>query len=169
MTRMARPASMERSGLTGIPPSSTLCVQLGVTHGTNGSGVTQRWGRYFKAGNYRNYKRTEGEDFMRVLAMSALVCALVPGLSAMAEAQSSLKNLRRCLEFKDMTMPRLICYDAIVPPRTKPKPGPAKVVNDCRFLKEDDERLICFNRFVEYPAKPVAPAKPAKPEVPNGT
>jgi hypothetical protein len=139
VTRMARPASMERSGLTGIPPSSTLCVQLGVTHETNGSGVTQRWGRYFKVGNY---KRTEGEDFMRVLAMSALVCALVPGLSAMAEAQSSLKNLRRCLEFKDMTMPRLICYDAIVPPRTKPKPGPAKVVNDCRFLKEDDERLI---------------------------
>jgi hypothetical protein len=53
---------------------------------------------------------------MRVLAMSALVCALVPGLSAMAEAQSSLKKLRRCLEFKDMTMPRLICYDAILPP-----------------------------------------------------
>jgi hypothetical protein len=166
VTRMARPASMERSGLTGIPPSSTLCVQLGVTHGTNGSGVTQRWGRYFKAGNY---KRTEGEDFMRVLAMSALVCALVPGLSAMAEAQSSLKNLRRCLEFKDMTMPRLICYDAIVPPRTKPKPGPAKVVNDCRFLKEDDERLICFNRFVEDPAKPVAPENPAKPVAPENS
>ena len=82
---------------------------------------------------------------MRVLVMSALVCALVPGLSATAEAQSSLKKLRRCLEFKDMTMPRLICYDAILPPRTKPKPGPAEVVNDCRFLKEDDERLICFN------------------------
>ena len=106
---------------------------------------------------------------MRVLAMSALVCALVPGLSATAEAQSSLKKLRRCLEFKDMTMPRLICYDAILRPRSKPKPGPAEVVNDCRFLKDDDERLICFNRFVEYPAKPVAPAKPAKPEVPNGT
>jgi len=87
----------------------------------------------------------------------------------MAEAQSSLKNLRRCLEFKDMTMPRLICYDAIVPPRTKPKPGPAKVVNDCRFLKEDDERLICFNRFVEDPAKPVAPENPAKPVAPENS
>ena len=110
---------------------------------------------------------------MRVLAMSALVCALVPGLSAMAEAQSSLKKLRRCLEFKDMTMPRLICYDAIVPPQTKPKPGPAEVVNDCRFLKEDDERLICFNRFVENPAKPVAPKatsaapKPVEPRADN--
>ena len=105
---------------------------------------------------------------MRVLAMSALVCALVPGLSATAEAQS-LKKLRRCLEFKDMTMPRLICYDAIVPPRTKPKPGPAEVVNDCRFLKEDDERLICFNRFIERPAKPVAPEKSAKPVAPKAT
>jgi outer membrane biosynthesis protein TonB len=87
----------------------------------------------------------------------------------MAEAQSSLKNLRRCLEFKDMTMPRLICYDAIVPPRTKPKPGPAKVVNDCRFLKEDDERLICFNRFVEDPTKPVVPENPAKPVAPENS
>jgi hypothetical protein len=76
-----------------------------------------------------SYKRAEEKTFMRVLAMSALVCALVPGLSATAEAQS-LKKLRRCLEFKDMTMPRLICYDAIVPPRTKAKPGPAEVVND---------------------------------------
>ena len=95
-----------------------------------------------------SYKRAEEKTFMRVLAMSALVCALVPGLSATAEAQS-LKKLRRCLEFKDMTKPRLDCYDAIVPPRTKRKPGPAEVVNDCRFLKDDDERLICFNRFVE--------------------
>jgi hypothetical protein len=101
--------------------------------------------------------RTRREDFMRVLAMGALACALVPGLSATAEARSSLKKLQRCLEFKDMTPPRLDCYDAIVPPRTTPEPVPAKVVYDCRFLKDDDQRLICFNRFVENPAKPVAP------------
>jgi hypothetical protein len=106
---------------------------------------------------------------MRVLAMSALVCALAPGLSATAEAQSSLKKLRRCLEFKDMTMPRLICYDAILRPRSKPKPGPAEVVNDCRFLKGDDERLICFNRFVEDPARPVAPDKQTEPVAPKAT
>jgi hypothetical protein len=52
-----------------------------------------------------------------------------------------------------MMKPRLDCYDAIVPPQTKTEPVPAKVVNDCRFLKE----LICFNRFVENPAKPTAP------------
>ena len=44
---------------------------------------------------------------------------------------------------------------------------PAQVVNDCRFLKDDDERLICFNRFVETPTERVAPGKPAKPEVPE--
>jgi len=97
---------------------------------------------------------------MRVLAMNVvLACALLSGLSGTAEAQSSLKKLRRCLEFKDMTKPRLDCYDEIVPPRTKPKPLPVEIVNDCRFLKDDDERLICFNRFVEIPDKPVA-AKP---------
>ena len=100
---------------------------------------------------------------MRFLAMNALACALVAGLIAPAETKSSPKKLQSCLEFKDMTKPRLDCYDAIVPPRTKPKPGPAEVVNDCRFLKEDDERLICFNRFVENPAKPVAPENSAKP------
>jgi outer membrane biosynthesis protein TonB len=105
---------------------------------------------------------------MRVLAMNvALACALVAGLIAPAEAQSSLKKLQRCLEFKDMTKPRLDCYDKIVPPRTKRNPGPAQVVNDCRFLKDDDERLICFNRFVEAPAERVAPEKPAKEELPE--
>jgi hypothetical protein len=106
---------------------------------------------------------------MRFLAMNALVCALVLGLIAPAEAQSSPKKLRRCLEFKDMTMPRLDCYDAIVPPRTKRKPQPAEVVKDCRFLKDDDERLICFNRFVEDSAKPVAPENRAKPLAPKAT
>ena len=107
-----------------------------------------------------------GNIFMRVLATSALVCVLAPGLSATAEAQS-LKKLQRCLEFKDMTKPRLDCYDAIVPPRTKPKPGTAEVVNDCRFMKDDDKRLICFNRFVENPAKPVTPESSVKPLAPK--
>jgi hypothetical protein len=107
---------------------------------------------------------------MRVLAMSALVCALVPGLSATAEAKSSLKKLQSCLEFKDMTKPRLDCYDAIVPPQTKLQPLPTElVVNDCRFLKDDDKRLICFNRFVENPAEPVAPEKSVKPVTPKTT
>jgi hypothetical protein len=102
---------------------------------------------------------------MRVLAMSALACGLFPGVIATADAQSLLDKLRSCLEFKDMTKPRVDCYDGIVPPRTKQKPLPAEVVNDCRFLKEDDERLICFNQFVETPDKPVvAKAMSAAPK-----
>jgi hypothetical protein len=68
-----------------------------------------------------------------------------------------------------MTKPRLDCYDEIVPPRTKPKPLPVETVNDCRFLKDHDQRLICFNRFVENPAEPVAPEKSAKPVAPKAT
>ena len=97
---------------------------------------------------------------MRVLAMTTLVGALVT-LSATAEA----RKLSSCLEFKDMSKPRLDCYDAIVPPQTKPEKVPTKVVSDCRFLKDDDERLICFNRFVENPANAAAPkATPAAPK-----
>jgi hypothetical protein len=94
---------------------------------------------------------------MRVLAMSALACALVTGLSAMAEARSLHDRLRSCLELKDMTKERLDCYDALLPPQPNPMPLRAKVVTDCRFSKDENERLICFNQFAEKPAKPAAP------------
>jgi len=35
------------------------------------------------------------------------------------------------------------------------------------LFERDDERLICFNRFVENPAKPVAPENSVKPVVPE--
>jgi hypothetical protein len=131
-----------RAVLLGSPPR----LLLGAT-GTAGF-------RRFRRSHLKLGRRSErSEDVMRVLAMSMLVCALVPELSATAEA----RKLQSCLEFKDMMKPRLDCYDAIVPPQTKTEPVPAKVVTDCRFLKDDDERLICFNRFVEKPAKPTAP------------
>ena len=95
---------------------------------------------------------------MRILAMTALACALAPGLTATAEARSLQDKLRSCLEFKDMTKQRLDCYDAILPPQPQPSPMPlpAKVVTDCRFSKDENDRLICFNQFAEK-AKPVAP------------
>jgi len=110
---------------------------------------------------------------MRVWTICALACVLFLGPIATADAGSLLHKLRSCLEFKDMTKPRLDCYDEIVPPRTRSKPLPVEIVNDCRFLKDDNERLICVNRFVETPnpvaTKPIsatsksaarAPAKP---------
>jgi len=48
-----------------------------------------------------------------------------------------------------MTKQRLDCYDAILPPQANPMPVPAKVVTDCRFSKDENERLTCFNQFAE--------------------
>jgi hypothetical protein len=58
-------------------------------------------------------------------------------------------KLQACLEIDDATKERLNCYDAIFPPNPKPKAPAAKGVMDCRFIKEEDERLTCFNGFAE--------------------
>ena len=72
-----------------------------------------------------------------------------------ANAQTEIDKLRGCLTIEDGSKERLDCYDGIFTPDPKPKKQVAKLVADCRFLKEQDERLACFNRFV-------APAKPPK-------
>jgi hypothetical protein len=83
-----------------------------------------------------------------------------------ANAQTEIEKLRGCLTIEDASKERLDCYDGIVPPDPKPKPPVAKVVADCKFLKEEDERLGCFNRFLVQPARPVAPkaARKAAPK-----
>src|SRR3981081_4313660 len=58
-------------------------------------------------------------------------------------------KLKACLEIEDGTKGRLDCYDAIFPPKPNPKAAVAKGVADCRFTKEEDERLTCFNGFAE--------------------
>ena len=63
--------------------------------------------------------------------------------------QSVAVRLQACLDLDDGTKERLSCYDAVIPPTPKPKPPKAKGVADCRFIKEEDERLACFNGFVE--------------------
>jgi hypothetical protein len=63
--------------------------------------------------------------------------------------QSIAKKLQACLEIEDGTKGRLDCYDAVFPPKPNPKAASAKGVADCRFKKEEDERLACFNGFVE--------------------
>jgi hypothetical protein len=69
--------------------------------------------------------------------------------AAPAKPQSIAARLQACLEIDDATKERLNCYDAIFPPTPKPKAPAAKGVNDCRFMKEEDERLTCFNGFAE--------------------
>jgi len=75
-----------------------------------------------------------------------------------ANAQTEIDKLRGCLTIEDGSKERLDCYDGIVPPDPKPKPPVAKVVADCKFLKEEDERLGCFNRFLVQPARPAPKA-----------
>jgi hypothetical protein len=66
------------------------------------------------------------------------------------EAPKSIaQRLQACQDIDDATKERVQCYDAIFAPQPKPKPPAAKGVNDCRFLKEEDERLTCYNGFAD--------------------
>ncbi|HVX76465.1 MAG TPA: hypothetical protein VHB49_10070 [Bradyrhizobium sp.] len=58
-------------------------------------------------------------------------------------------RLQACLDIDDGTKERLNCYDAVFAPKPNPKAKPATRVADCRFTKEEDERLACYNGFAE--------------------
>jgi len=75
-----------------------------------------------------------------------------PAATKPAAASSHLpiaKRLQACLDIEDGTKGRLDCYDAVFAPKPNPKAPAAKGVADCRFKKEEDERLTCFNGFAE--------------------
>ena len=66
--------------------------------------------------------------------------------------KSMAQKLQACLELDDGTKERLNCYDAVIAPKPKAKQtakGPQKSVTECSGVKEEDERLTCFNGFVE--------------------
>ena len=87
-------------------------------------------------------------------------------LPTFAIAQVSVETLRTCLAIEDQTKERLDCYDEKITPAPKQVSAPPKTVQDCRFVKEEDERLGCFNRFVSLPSKKnTAQPKPQKPSV----
>jgi hypothetical protein len=69
--------------------------------------------------------------------------------AAAGKPQSVAQKLQACQDIDDATKERLSCYDGIYAPQPKPKPAAAKGVNDCRFLKEEDERLTCYNGFAD--------------------
>jgi hypothetical protein len=75
--------------------------------------------------------------------------AAKPAAAPKGKPQSIAVRLQACLDIDDGTKDRLSCYDGVVPPTPKPKPAKAKGVTDCRFFKEEDERLACFNGFAE--------------------
>ena len=69
--------------------------------------------------------------------------------AAAPKGKSRSTALQACLDIEDGTKDRLNCYDAVIPPAPKPKAPKVKGVADCRFFKEEDERLACFNGFAE--------------------
>jgi hypothetical protein len=75
-------------------------------------------------------------------------------LASNAQAPTDIERSKLCLSIEDGYKERLDCYDGIFAPDPKPKPPVAKLVADCRFLKEEDERLACFNRFLAPPKPP---------------
>ena len=75
--------------------------------------------------------------------------AAKPAAAPKGKPQSIAARLQACLDLDDGTKDRLNCYDAVIPPAPKPKAPKAKGYADCRFFKEEDERLACFNGFAE--------------------
>ena len=69
--------------------------------------------------------------------------------AAPAKPLSIAQKLQACQDIDDATKERLTCYDGVYTPQPKPKPAAAKSASECRFVKEEDERLTCFNRFVD--------------------
>ncbi len=72
-----------------------------------------------------------------------------PHKAAPVKPQSMAVKLQACLDIDDGTKERLNCYDEVIKPQPKDKAPAAKRVTDCKFTKEEDERLACFNGFVE--------------------
>jgi hypothetical protein len=83
--------------------------------------------------------------------------------NANAKTATDDAKLQLCLFIEDGYKERLDCYDGVFTPDPKPKPPVAKLAADCRFLKEEDERLVCFNRFLA-PSKPPKAAQKATPK-----
>jgi hypothetical protein len=68
---------------------------------------------------------------------------------APAKPLSPAQKLQACQDIDDGTKERLTCYDAVYVPQPKAKAAAAKSVSECRHVKEEDERLTCFNGFVD--------------------
>ena len=70
--------------------------------------------------------------------------------AAPGKPKSMAHRLQACLEIDDGTKDRLNCYDAVIAPKPNPKAkAPAKSVTECNAFKDEEERLTCFNGFVE--------------------
>ncbi|HLZ02666.1 MAG TPA: hypothetical protein VKR55_11010 [Bradyrhizobium sp.] len=62
-------------------------------------------------------------------------------------------RLEACQDIDDGTKGRLDCYDEVIKPTPKPNAPEAKTVMECKYTKEEDERLACYNGFVDMMPK----------------
>jgi hypothetical protein len=62
-------------------------------------------------------------------------------------------RLQACQDIDDGTKGRLDCYDEVIKPAPNPKAAAAKTVMECKYKKEEDERLACYNSFVDMMPK----------------
>jgi hypothetical protein len=104
-------------------------------------------------------------------AMHAKIAFVITTLSLLpqvAAAQPTLDRFRACLAIEDMTKERLDCFDGIARPEPKTVSAKPPTIAECRFYKEEDERLRCYNSFLTVrTAAPSRPAAQPGPHVPN--
>jgi hypothetical protein len=90
-------------------------------------------------------------------AASAPPAAEKPAKEAKAKTSSAKGSvavrLQSCQDIEDGTKGRLDCYDEVLKPAPKAKAAAAKTVMECKFVKEEDERLACYNGFVDMMPK----------------
>ena len=74
--------------------------------------------------------------------------------TAAPKAKGSIAvRLEACQDIEDGTKGRLDCYDEVIKPAPKEKAAAAKTVMECKYTKEEDERLACYNGFVDMMPK----------------
>jgi len=100
--------------------------------------------------------------FLLVLFAVELAVPSPRASAASAPTIPTIERLRGCVSIDNMTKERLNCYDAIVPPEPIAAAPKAKTVLECRFLREEDERLVYFNGFLSNRAS-VDPGAPGHP------
>ncbi|AZO81848.1 hypothetical protein B5U98_02665 [Bosea sp. Tri-39] len=80
--------------------------------------------------------------------MVAAVAALAFGFSASGADALVPAGFQACGAREPGTKERLDCYDALMAPALKARPGTATKMEDCRFKREEDQRLTCFDSFM---------------------
>ena len=95
-------------------------------------------------------KAAKPEDAAQDTAQDTAKSSPKSAKAAPGKPKSMAQKLQACLDIDDGTKDRLNCYDAVIAPKPNPKAkAPVKSVTECGAFKDEEERLACFNGFVE--------------------